>query len=365
MEARSYRFGRLLLLGLAGCPQFQNDDWVVMIDDGSPRQAGDAANAPDAAVGAGHDGGAGDGAVGDAAGADVTSSDATPSDDAPPGFADAGPSGPDAGAPVESSAPDGAAAAQVLYGSLTSPRGIAVANGNVCWVGDVSPRGLFCAPAAGGGTVAHIDVSSDAPFLTDAFDLLFDAENVYWSSGGQNQVVSRPQSGGQPQQYFTGGGRVSFLAAGEGATFWATDFPDPSDPAAAGSGEVIVGPGPAGTSSNAVYTGQAGAAGVATYNGNVYWGTPEGIAFGAATGNTTIYRIPSPEVPVAGVAVDSMGVVYFLGGNQSLYRYVTGADTVSRVYGEAQPFGAGDVALDDHYVYVSEPDRGCIVRIGR
>jgi hypothetical protein len=201
--------------------------------------------------------------------------------------------------------------------------------------------------------------------LLDAFDLLFDATNVYWSNGQHNQVVSRPLSGGQPQQYFSGGGRVSFLTPGDGATIWATDFPDPSDANSSSSGEVIVGPMPGGTSSNAIYTGQAGAAGVAVYNGNVYWGAPDGLAFGSVAGNATIYRITPPETPVAGVAVDSTGMVYFLAGNQSLYRYVTGAQDAVHVYTETHAFGAGDVALDAQYVYFSEPDLGCIVRIAR
>jgi hypothetical protein len=57
--------------------------------------------------------------------------------------------------------------------------------------------------------------------------------------------------------------------------------------------------------------------------------------------------------------------VYFLAGNQSVYRYVTGAQSADRVYQESQAFGVGDVAVDDQNVYFSEPDRGCIVRITR
>jgi hypothetical protein len=362
MPGRS-RGWRLLLLGLAGCPQFQNDDWVIG-DASSPPGTGDAANAPDSA--AGDDGGsnADDASGDDAPAADAPSSGSDAAADGLPAGPDGGP-GPDSGV-TDSPPPDSPAAVQMLYCGLTVPRGITVSNGNVCWVGDVNPRGLFCAPAAGGGTVAHIDVASDASFLLDAFDILLDATNVYWTNGQHNQVVTRPQSGGQPQEYFTGGGRVSFLAPGDGATLWATDFPDPSDGNPPSSGEVIVGPSPGGTSSNAIYTGEPGAAGVAMYNGNVYWGTPNGIAFGSVTGNATIYRIASPETPVAGLAVDSTGVVYFLAGNQGLYRYVTGAQSAALVYRETQPLGAGgDVALDDRNVYFSEPDLGCIVRIGR
>ena len=80
-------------------------------------------------------------------------------------------------------------------------------------------------------------------------------------------------------------------------------------------------------SSNAIYTGQSGAAGVAVYNSNVYWGTPKGIAFGPFGGNASVYSsIPSPDTPVAGVAVDDTGGgVLYLDPGKTLYRYVTGS----------------------------------------
>jgi hypothetical protein len=350
----------LLLLGLAGCPQLENDDWSVGADASPSTEAGGDATTPDSPGGGGPDAGRGDVAVPDAAAGDAPSS----GDAAHDGMPSKGDTGAPESGGADSNTADGPATVEKLYCGLTNPRGIALANGNVCWVGDLLPRGLLCAAADGSGTPTHIDTQSDAPFLLDAFDLLFDGANVYWSNGAHNQVVVRPQSGGQPQEYFSGGGRVSFLAPGAGTTLWATDFPDPSDSNPASSGEVIVGPSGGGTSSNAIYTAEPMAAGVAMYNGNVYWGTPGGIAFGSVAGNATIYRIPSPAV--AGLAVDSAGVVYFLAGGESLYRYVTGATTSAIVYTEPQgTFGAGDVALDGSYVYFSEPELGCIVRVPR
>jgi hypothetical protein len=355
------RAAPLLLLGLAGCPQLENNDWVVG-DDASSTEAGGDATTQDSPGGPDAHGGP-DAPVGDAPSSGGDAAQDGPADGMPSG-GDTGPA-PESGS--DSTTADGPAAVQKIYCGLTDPRGVALANGNVCWVGDLNPRGLFCAAPDGSSAMPiHVDVQSDASFLLDAFDLWFDATNVYWTNGGHNQVVVRPQSGGQPQEYFSGGGRVSFLAPGDGATLWATDFPDPSDSNPMSSGEVIVGPSAGGTSSNAIYTGEAGAAGVAMYNGNVYWGTPNGIAFGPLAGNATIYRIDSPEKPAAGLAVDAHGVVYFLAGGQSLYRYNTGDTTPTRVYQEMQGmFGAGDVALDDSYVYFSEPDLGCIVRMVR
>ena len=301
----------------------------------------------------------------DATAADVAASGA---DAAPAG--DASSSGGDAAGSSESGVPDSSvldgSIAVPLYCNLTLPLGITLSGTNVCWVGNMKPRGLFCAPAAGGETPMQIDLPGDETLLENAFDLLFDATNVYWSNGENNQVVVRSQMGGLPREYFSGGGRVSFLSfasPGDGSSIWATDFVDPYDPSGGSSGEVIVGPSPGGTSSNAIYTGQPGAAGVAVYNENVYWGTPSGIAFGPVTGGANISTIASPQ-PVVGVAVDVEGIVYFLAGS-SLYRYEPGVASATFVYQETQDAGVGDVAVDDQYVYFSEPALGCIIRITR
>jgi len=276
--------------------------------------------------------------------------------------ADAGP-GLESGVP-DANASDGPVGAQDLYCGLRAPLGITLYNGDICWVGDVTPQGLFCAPASGGSSanIRRISEAVDAPFLADVFDLLLDANYIYWSNGKNNQVVRKAKMlGGRPQQYFTGGDRVSFLTFGGatvwGATIWATDFGDLS---ASGVGEVIVGPSPrGGTASNAIYLGETGASGVAVYGGNVYWGTSDSLNFGPLTGNAHINRIKSPERNVGGVAVDANGTAYFLAG-RSLYRYTTGAADATFMYGETSVFGTGDVAVDDHNVYFSEPGRGCI-----
>jgi hypothetical protein len=292
---------------------------------------------------------------GGGAGGDVSTSSRRDADAAP---------GPESGA-RDASVSDGSFDAQRLYCNLTALRGIALFNGKICWVGDVSPRRLFCAPASGGpsANIVHIDQVADMPFLSGAFDLLVNDTFVFWSNGPGNQVIRRPLAGGQPQQYFTGGGRVSFLAFGTGATIWATDF---AEPPASAAGEVIVGPTGTGTSSNAIYNAEIGASGVAVNGGYVYWGSSDlrsaaSLNFGPLTGGATINRILSPEQPVGGVAVDAQGTAYFLAGNGSLYRYATGAAAPQLMYKGTSAFGMGDVAVDDQSVYFSEPGLGCIM----
>ena len=373
MAGRSHRWA-LLLLGLAGCPQFQNDDWTVVAGDASStQQTGDGSNGLPM-PGADADARSSDATVPEAQGADAESSEdaaaldraAAPEDGPGSGLGTDADAGMGSETQTRDASTSGPPEAQMVYCGLTVPRGITLVDADVCWVGNVSPRGLFCAPTSGAGPKTPMAGPNDAAFLPDAFDLLLDATYVYWSNGQNNQVIRRLRSGGQPQEYFTGGGRLSFLTPGDGATIWATDFADPSDLGGVSAGEVVVGPsGGGGTASNAIYTAQTGAAGVAVYNGNVYWGMPDGIAFGSVAGNALIYRIASPEVPVAGVAIDTAGVAYFLAGNQSLYRYVTGDKAPTRMYKAPRVFGAGDVAVDGLNVYFSEPDLGCIMRIAK
>jgi hypothetical protein len=357
MDRQACRSG-VLLLGLAGCPQFQSNDWRVVSvggEAGPPSETGAADSASDAEA-----------SPSEAAASDVRTPDAA-SSGAPD--ADAGPSlesgasdsGADATPAFDSGPPD---AAQVLYSNLASPRGVTLSpEGNICWVGEgkLASWGLFCAPVSGGTPqdITEIDQPGDAVLLQDAFDLLLDTNYVYWSNGSGNEVVRRPRAGGPAKQYFSGGDGVSFLAFGVGATIWATDFVDPP---ATSSGELVVGPMANSSSSNAIYTGQLGAAGVAFLApATILWGTSDALNSGPLTGNVTPRNIVSPQTPVGGVAVDSQGTAYFLAGNRAVYRVDTGAPKL--IFQENSAFGTGDVAVDSQRVYFSEPDNGLIMSI--
>jgi hypothetical protein len=305
------------------------------------------------------------GTVGEASvpsdGSAVGDASTSPDGDAGPGLeAGARDSSTDALPALDSGAPD---AAQVLYDGLAEPRGITLFGGDVCWVGgSQNPRGLFCAPKSGGTAtdIVEIDEPNDGPLLGDAFDLVRDATYVYWSNGGNNQVVRKQLPSGQSQPYFSGGGRISFLTAGSAATLWATDF---ADPPTVSFGEVIVGPAPNSSSSNAIYTSESGASGVAIFGGTVFWGTSDALKSGPLTGSVTPNITMSPEMPVGGVAVDTQGTAYFLAGNQKVYRLTKGTAVPQSIYEENTAFGTGDVAVDDQRVYLSEPDVGVIMSI--
>jgi hypothetical protein len=246
----------------------------------------------------------------------------------------------------------------VLYSGLNAPLGITLFGTDICWVGNkTAPHGLFCAPSTSRGQIRNLDDICDLTYLQDAFDLLVDKDNVYWSTGTNNQVVRKPLASikGSAAAYFTGGGSLSFLAF-EGLT----------KIVATGStlGEVLVGPN--GRSSNAIYTGQQGVSGVAVSGGFVYWGPSTGVASGPVGGALKIDRIPSPGGPVMGVAVDAQETVYFIAADQKVYEFPRGAMSATVLYDATTDAGKtrmGDVAVDDTYVYFSEPDLGQIMRV--
>lgn len=270
----------------------------------------------------------------------------------------------DAAVPEASPPADGnPGGAVVLYSDVVAPRGIALYATEVCWVGGQAPRGLFCAPKTGGDAGAsRIDTPADGVFLTDAYDLALDDSYVYWSDGSGNRVIRKPrQDGGPAAEYFSGDIRVSFLAL-DGEQVWATDFLDSPE---AGAGNVVVGPTDGGTTSTEVYPNPDGPTGVAVAAGIVYWGRARRstLAFGPVAGNVIPTEVTSPGGMVAGVAVDAAQTVYFLAGGQQVFRLPSTSNTAQSMYVESTVFGVGDVAVDDSFVYWTEPDLGKIMRM--
>ena len=246
-----------------------------------------------------------------------------------------------------------------IYTGLLVPGGITVHATDVCWVAGQMPRGLYCAPSSGGAlsAVREIDIAGDLSFLGDAFDIGMDDTSVYWSNGKNNQIVKRDLAGGTAAQYFSGGGRLAYLTL-EGTTIFASDYSD----TATAPGEVLYGPGN-GVSSNVAYTGQSAAAGVAHADTTLYWGTgnPDQLNFGPDHGSATVTTI-AMEAAVTGVAIDAQKTVYFIVGNQKVYRLLHGSISPLMIYDAGKSFGTSDIAVDDNAVYWTERDAGRVMR---
>jgi hypothetical protein len=272
-------------------------------------------------------------------------------------------SGNDAGPtlPADDASMPSADRATVLYEELAMPSGVALREGQVCWVRATTPHGLFCGARDGQSKVVPISHEADLALLEGAFDLAFDAGHVYWSNGKNNQLVRRKLSGGPARVYFNGGQHISYIAA-RGHLVFATSYQEPGDP----SGYVIFGPREDSQDSTLIYPGEPGAAGIAVLGGMVYWGTskPDQLAFGSVSGNANVTRIDASGA-VTGVAVDDEGWAYFIADSQSIYRVAPGAVSPELVYQADQAFGTSDIALDDAWVYWSERDRGRILRMPR
>jgi hypothetical protein len=253
--------------------------------------------------------------------------------------------------------PEASTGPTVLYPNIVSPIGITVHASDVCWVADLAPKGLFCAAKDGSGPPKHLDDASDGPNLVGAFDLVVDDISVYWSNGSGNQLIRKDLPSGSSAQYYTGPGHVAYLSI-EATSIWSTDYVDLVHP-----GNVSVGP-TSPSQSTAIYLQEPGAAGVAALADTVYWGRADALAFAPQVGNMPVTKIPTASA-VGGVAVDAQGTVYFMVGNQQIFRLARGAVTPDPVFDAGSPFGDSDIAVDDTTIYWTEHDLGRIMRMAK
>ncbi len=246
----------------------------------------------------------------------------------------------------------------VIYSQLLSPLGIAVHNGQICWVAGQSLRMIQCGPTSGeaASLVTTAASQTNDAFVADAFDVAFDDTYLYWSNGPKNQIVRRTLAGGASAQYFTGDQQLSYIVL-DGTNLWASDYV-----AGATSGNLVVGPN--GSSSLLVYPGETEAAGVGLYSGSVYWGraSPGSVSFAPTAGNVAVTRVPT-SAAVTGLALDSIGTAFFIVGDQQIFRLLQGGNTPQLLYDASTPFGDSDLALDDGAVYWSEHDLGVIMQM--
>jgi hypothetical protein len=332
--------------------------------DGAGRDAGpDAMDAADASADASMGQGATDAPASDAI-AYGGAIDAAQDDSAPaPDASDAATAAPE-GSPFAPGPDASGNGPVVLYSNLSTPIGITVYGGDVCWVGG-SPSGLYCAPITGGppASVRRLDTPDDAPFLYDAFDLALDATYVYWSNGSHNQVVRKQLPNGTAGEYFTGPGRVSFLTLDGTGDVYATDF-DPSRIGAAGF--VVQGPVGGGPTSTVCYGAQPTPSGVATFDGMVFWGNASAdvLRSGPYAGNVPPWEVSTPG-PVSGVAIDSHGTVYLIANEQQILRLQRAATQTEAVFTAPGPFGMGDIAVDEQWIYWTEPALGTVMRLAK
>jgi hypothetical protein len=280
----------------------------------------------------------------------------TPSDSGNP------PSSDDAGAQVDASPPPPPppdAGPVALYSGRISPLGIGVNGSTLCWVEGDNVRTILCGTTTGGNGSQLTTAASQTndPFADGAFDVAIDGTYYYWSNGPNNQVVRKAISGGTSAQYFTGDNYVSYIAL-EGSNVWASDYQ-----AGSTGGNIVVGPA-AGSQSMLVFPSETQAAGVANYSGSTYWGRPTSVSFAQEQGNVAITRVTTAG-QVTGLAIDGSGTVYFLSGNQQIYKLPLGAATPALVYDVGSSFGDSDLAVDDEAIYWTEHDVGSIMRLAK
>jgi hypothetical protein len=262
---------------------------------------------------------------------------------------DASDATPDADILDAADANEAAAGPQTIYANLIGPIGLTVLGDDLFWVAG-QPKGLFHAPRAGGGAVAHLDDASQP--IGDAFDLAVDATFVYWTQRG-GAVLRRGRNGGANEACFTASGSAAYIAIANGALF-VTDF------RLDGTGSVAKG-----TCGGAsiLFSNQSRASGIAATPQLVYWGKNQNdqIAFGPINGGSpSTFR--AVVGAVGGVAVDA-DAVYWLRESRRVMRFTFASQIETELYDAGGPFGDGDIAVDDDAVYWTETANGVIKRL--
>jgi len=240
-------------------------------------------------------------------------------------------------------------------------RGIAEHGTEIYWVQTGFAAGIARAPKHGMGPPGTVENTSNA------FDVAVDDDYVYWSND-RNEVYRKSiQAGGSSGTfYFSGATTTLYLAAGTAGRIYVT-----------GANYVAVGPMPdAGVGISALhYLNQPGAAGIAMFGADLFWSITAGIVHGTDEGQVEepevqIYAADAPG-EVAGIATDGQEIFWIRsdGVVRSILRFgPTTSREVCRASAEtgdaepdARPRGDGgastfaDIAVDDQWVYFTEP----------
>jgi hypothetical protein len=269
------------------------------------------------------------------------------------------------GGPPNDAAPAWDGGAMALYTGRTSPLGVGVHSGTICWVEGQTAWQIMCGPTAGGTEPQVVATSTDDPTVDNAFDVAMDDTYYYWSNGPNNKILRKAINNGTSEQYFTGDNWVSYIVLGDqsapagGTSLWVSDWGN------GGSEHVVVGPsGSNGVDSMLVFT-DSSVAGVAVYTGSVYWGSSSSyVAFGLEGGNVTATQVATSGA-VTGLAIDqSTGIVYCIVNSQQIYKFASDSSQLTLMYDAGSSFGVSDLAVDDA-VYWSENGNGQIMRMAK
>lgn len=240
-------------------------------------------------------------------------------------------------------------------------RGIAEHDTDIYWVQSDTNAGIVRAPKGGGQAPVFFDATADA------FDVAVDADYVYWSTGKGNEVFRAPIGSTAPsgKVLFPGANETFYLAVGTSGRVYVT-----------GANAVTLGPRIDAGIGDAIYPFQGGAAGVAVSGTDLFWSLDAGIVRGNDTGQSQ----PRPVYPgapgeVGGIAADGQEIYWIASDGAVRALSLTNPGpisprevcraTVAIGDADARPDSAGnasmaDIAVDDQWVYFTEPAIGQI-----
>jgi hypothetical protein len=256
------------------------------------------------------------------------------------------------GKPIDADAP-GNVPIEVIRGAEPIT-GITVNATDIYWV---EGGNVFGAPKQGGGPTTGFDSSRID------FDVAVDDTFVYWSDDDHHQVWRKPIASPSVMPDFVfspGAPRTQYLALGLESQVFVTD------PISINSGPRVGNPGfPTGN----IYSNQTEVSGIAVFNTDLYWGyggAKHGVHKGTIDGLTPAVEVIFRDLPgvVSGVATDGDNLYWLEDGRRvrrTPLKVMIGSITevcseLASVVDADAGFGRNsDLALDDQWVYFSEP----------
>jgi hypothetical protein len=243
------------------------------------------------------------------------------------------------------------------------PKGITLTANDVYWVeGQPGPIAILHAPKDGSLSPARADLLSDG--LKDPFDVGLDDVFLYWSDFTGNVVRRRPLDGvNLASDYFAGARSAAYLAVGPNGTIYVTDY----HPA---FGTVVLGPG--NPTSLAVSVDTAPVAGIALCMNTIYWswGQPSYIAAKSPPDNTTVepqrmFVRASSSGAITGLACSGSDL-YWIEDSLSIHWINTQTRTANDpLYTSDTDMGVGDIAVDDAFIYFTQPSLHMISKLAK
>jgi hypothetical protein len=201
-----------------------------------------------------------------------------------------------------------------------------------------------------------ISLNDETDFLQKPFDIGVEGPFLYWSD--QHVVHQKPLAGGSATAppISTGGGDAGFIAV-DGSRVYVSAVQRQGMP----SGVIQ-------DQTNNLHSGAFLVDGLAVSGTVLFWietvGDMQEIDSGIPNGEPLAAMFQTATTKASGLAVDG-DAFYWVEDGRRVRRAGRHGGSTATLFEASQPFGAGDIAVDDAFIYWTEPATGLVRRLAK